>query len=486
MNSSEDKTNLLNINENENDNDENMSTQIISKKAKTSLFFKSYKNIIIIALISISILLLFICIYYIGKNENNNKSDSSLIIKSNSNDSLTKDIQKFYEILPSFIKCDSNGNLNLDRSGFKPIPNDRKQYSPRQKIKIDKLETNQMQKIKGDLDVSASLDISIIHSDFNFKAEVKEMIDYAYDCHLYSFVAKKEIGCIDYKAEDIILEDSFKNKIEKLSTELSLSDADKAKSLDELFQSHGYYIPLKIYFGGLFTVEMKDIQKYMNKTSLQKYKSNFENSHLTLNIDANFSKNDNDFLEELYSISNKFVLGGDTKKKKFNGWLKSIDNSNAEIISYDNIIKVTYLLDDDIKSKLSGPLKLIDEKYQNRANYYETIKKVKGIKNDYGEIKRNGNDYFELGLKDDYSNLIYYKAYVVNEDWEIGRITKTINISSNDIIVGCQIVPKKEKNGSWILENNPLLTHSMTIKFTSQQWRGIQYMIYVYIMKFPE
>jgi hypothetical protein len=26
----------------------------------------------------------------------------------------------------------------------------------------------------------------------------------------------------------------------------------------------------------------------------------------------------------------------------------------------------------------------------------------------------------------------------------------------------------------------------MTIKFTSQQWRGIQYMIYVYIMKFPE
>jgi hypothetical protein len=135
---------------------------------------------------------------------------------------------------------------------------------------------------------------------------------------------------------------------------------------------------------------------------------------------------------------------------------------------------------------LSWPLKLIDEKYQNRANYYETIKKVKGIKNDYGEIKRNGNDYFELGLKDDYSNLIYYKIYVVNEDWEIGRITKTINISSNDIIVGCQIVPKKEKNGSWILENNPLLTHSMTIKFTSQQWRGIQYIIYVYIMKFPE
>lgn len=69
------------------------------------------------------------------------------------------------------------------------------------------------------------------------------------------------------------------------------------------------------------------------------------------------------------------MLGGDTKKKKFNGWLKSIDNSNAEIISYDNIIKVTYLLDDDIKSKLSGPLKLIDEKYKTGQIIMKQLKK---------------------------------------------------------------------------------------------------------------
>ena len=127
-------------------------------------------------------------------------------------------------------------------------------------------------------------------------------------------------------------------------------------------------------------------------------KTNFETWIIDLKVNANFSSNYNEFFEELYSISNKYVLGGDSKKKKFNGWFKSINNLNAEIISYDNIIKITYLLD--------------NEKYQKRDIYYNTIKKVKGIKISNGRIGRNGNDYFESGLNDDENSLIYYKEYI--------------------------------------------------------------------------
>ena len=101
----------------------------------------------------------------------------------------------------------------------------------------------------------------------------------------------------------------------------------------------------------------------------------------TLDINANYGNEVNNILNEFYSNSKKNIIGGDLKKDNFEDWKLSINEKNAEIINYDNIIKITDLLDEDIKIKLKIPLKIIDEKYEKRKNYYETVNKLKQIKN---------------------------------------------------------------------------------------------------------
>ena len=312
------------------------------------------------------------------------------------------------------------------------------------------------------------------------------MIDTSYDYQLYSFVLKKEKGCIEYKIEDIKLNDTFKNGIQVLYNDISLNDKQKAKKLDELFQNYGYFIPLKIYFGGLFTITKNEIMKSANNQNLLKIINDNEFTELELNISTNYSKNNQDILDELnsiYSFSNKFLIGGDSTKNNFNDWILSINNLNAEIISYDNIIKVTSLLDNDIKLKLDGALKIIDEKYINRSKYYNTIKKIREIKNNDGEIKKNGNEKYEIGLDDSFNKLIYVKNYTINEEWEFVVKKKAMNISSNDIIVGLKIIPNKQNNGEWILNKNPLLTNTMKIEFISDYFRRLEYSILVYVIE---
>ena len=100
----------------------------------------------------------------------------------------------------------------------------------------------------------------------------------------------------------------------------------------------------------------------------------------TLDINANYGNEVKNILNEFYSNSKKNIIGGDLKKDNFEDWKLSINEKNAEIINYDNIIKITDLLDEDIKIKLKIPLKIIDEKYEKRKNYYETLKNLKQIK----------------------------------------------------------------------------------------------------------
>ena len=437
---------------------------------------KKIKTIVIISSLFL-LLLLIISIYFIVNN------------KTKINSKLKGEIQKYFDILPSFIKYDSKGNIKLDKSGFKNLSDKKKQYLPLEKIKINKIESNKIYTINGDNNETSYLDISLFHNDLNFKNKIKEMIETSYDHQLYTLVIKKEIGCLEYKIEDIKLDDTFKNEIQTLTNDISLNDTQKAKKLDELFQNHGYFIPLKIYFGGLFTIAIDDIMKSKNNKNLLKLINSDEFTELELNISANYSNNNQDILNELnslYSFTNKYVVGGDSTKNNFNDWILSINNLNAEIISYDNIIKVTSLLDNDIKLKLDGALKIIDEKYSNRSKYYNTIKKIREIKNNDGEIKKNGNEKYEMGLDDSFNKLIYVKNYTINEEWEFVVKKKAMNISSNDIIVGFKIIPNKQNNGEWILNKNPLLTNTMKIEFISDYFRGLEYTILVCAIKLYE
>ena len=207
----------------------------------------------------------------------------------------------------------------------------------------------------------------------------------------------------------------------------------------------------------------------------------------TLDINANYGNEVNNILNEFYSNSKKIIIGGDLKKDNFEDWKLSINEKNAEIINYDNIIKITDLLDEDMKIKLKVPLKIIDEKYEKRKNFYETIKKLKQIKKS-GTIKRSGNGKFELGFDSNYNNLIYSQTRIIKKDWGWNEWVVIANedISTNDIIVGIKIIPEKNKDGKWEIKENPLLTKQMTINFKSEWWCGINYELILYYMEFPK
>ena len=473
---------------------------------------KSYKYTIILVCLIIAIIILIIAfIYFVIKNSNKKKIDNNGFLNkknetlNNNNETLNKDNNDFYEnqdfkklcdLLPAFLKSDSEGNFHLDKSGFKYIPNNKKNYKEEHHMTIDKIKLSQMSKLNGNIDSSVLFDIIIFHSYFNFKRQVNEKLNESYLYESNSFVAKIIIASVTLVSDDLCLENTFINKIEKIANEASYTDKQKAIELDKLIDAHGYFIPLKIYFGGLFILESEDIEKYTSKEYLKKLEGEIETKFKLknndtyidnkINISGNYNKDSNDFFNELYSISKKVVLGGELNTDNFNDWKTSINIQNAEAISYDNIIKITYLFDEDLKIKLKEPLRLIDIKYENRRKYYETINKLKGIKKN-GAINRNGNDDFELGFNCDYNNLIYTtKPYKVNEEWQMGHVKKTIESATNDIIVGVKIITNKKNNGKWTIEENPLLKYNMKVKFTSDNWRGLKYDIILYVMRFPE
>ena len=287
------------------------------------------------------------------------------------------ELERFYNSIPGSLKSDSNGNFNLDRSGFGTISNSKKFYKPEKFMVIFNSLSNQIAKMNGNMDASILLDAGIYHNEFNFKIEINEMISKSYESESYSFVAKIKIGSISISSNNIKLTGSFKDKIKTITNENSYTNEEKAKNLDNLINLHGYYIPLKINFGGLFILDYQNIKN--SEDELKKLNGSIGTNIMNKNLDinANYGNEVNNILNNFYSNSEKIIIGGDFKKDNFEDWKLSINEKNAEIINYDNIIKITDLLDEDIKIKLKVPLKLIDEKYEKRKNYYETVNKLK-------------------------------------------------------------------------------------------------------------
>ena len=440
--------------------------KILKKKTKKSKKFR-YSLIFISIFI---IFLIFFCIFFYKRNKRNNNQ-----------------LERFYNSIPASLKSDSNGNFDLDRSGFNIISNSNKLYKPENFMVIFKTLSNQIAKMNGNMDASVLLDATIYHNEFNFKTEINEMISKSYESESYSFVAKIKIGSISFLSNNIQLTESFKDKIKTISNEKSYTNEEKAKNLDNLINLHGYYIPLKINFGGLFILDSQDIKN--SEEEIKKLSGSLGTNLMNKNLDINLNYGNevNNILNEFYSNSKKIIIGGDLKKDNFEDWKLSINEKNAEIINYDNIIKITDLLDEDIKIKLKVPLKLIDEKYEKRKNYYETVNKLKQIKKS-GTIKRSGNGKFELGFDSNYNNLIYSQTRIIEKKcgWNEWTVTANEDISTNDIIVGIKVIPEKNKDGKWEIKENPLLNYEMSIKISSDSFNEINYQIIVYMMKLPD
>ena len=132
---------------------------------------------------------------------------------------------------------------------------------------------------------------------------------------------------------------------------------------------------------------------------------------------------------------------------------------------------------------------IIDEKYEKRKNYYETLIDLKQRKKNKGKINRNGVDEFKLGFDSAHNNLIYSMSIPIKKKKKFFKKNVSVGkkIETNDIIVGIQIISNKDGgNGNWIIDENPLLTYHMSINFNSNWWSDLDYELILYLMELPD
>lgn len=405
------------------------------------------------------------------------------------NDSVKKSeetlIKKFYmhdTKFPCFLKENGEkGDLIEYTGAFEDISFEK--YHPHKENTFKKQEFNSDLSSKNiyKLDFDSFMNVAIFHSE----GAVLRGIDNIRSLKKKHFVAKKILYSISLDPDSIHFKSFIIDALEEIANSY-LNDNKKAQELDNFFKNYGFFIPLKMYIGGMFSFEEKVSSNSKSKNSLKKANSKVEDGFG--NFNANFSDSFMDDLNELYINHCLNIKGGDINKKSFDEWEKTITLNNSVIIGYDNLIQVKEFIPVALRKKLSAPLEIVNQKYQAIKEYYHIL-----------EMANEGIDFCELSGKKDISKgfcekktypLIYEKKYEVKGD---GRFFKKRedNICGGfgeDIIVGFSIKScwTDGTNGMWKIIKNPLLKRGCDIKFVSQRFRGQRFQVILYLMQFPK
>ena len=434
----------------------------IQKDYNTNNTFCSYFKIFISAII---IIVCLMDMYSVGTNSKKNNSN----------------LERFYPIIPSFIRPNSNGFFETNRNGLEEIPINKIVYKKEESCFIQEIQSSQMSNIAGNSDSSISTNIAIIHSDANFKYQTDELINNSKKSS--SFVVKYIYGYISINPEDIKLKDSFRKKIEDISYEKEYDDEQKAIELDKLFNSYGYYIPQKIYLGGSFIIE----SSYINT---------FEKNNFTLDISGKINIIDklkfnntyktsyDEMIHFLNQAQKTIMIGGDKKADNFENWRFSINEDNMEVISYENMLEITNILDHKLKSKIKKPLSLVERKYYLRRKYYEIIEDLKKqVRNKKVKISKS----YSEGICEKKNELIYSKKIKIKEKLKLKEKDFNFQKSYSDIIIGWSVNSVESFNGECIINECPILKKVIQFNFVRSFYiLGMGYDIELFFMKYPE
>lgn len=413
-------------------------------------------------------------------------------------------------ILPCALKSDPYGTIIKYSECFEPLQFSqiRCRKEDTSENKIFEIENEYLQKEIDTLDVQTFLDISCFHCDSEFKRKA-EKID-GYKKKKTSIVAKYILSSFSIDQLDVRLKSKWEKKIEDIANSYS-STQEKAKELDEIFKVIGYFIPLEIKVGGLFTYiiddnKLEDSNKINNDFNMNaKYEGTFlfqkkveknnnddtdeKSNKITLktNGKSTLGKVNDDTNNAKYFLYHSKIKGGNKNKSNLDEWKSSITFENSEIIEYKNFTKIKNILDKDLVNKLSNPLEIIEQKYEGRKKYFIIVQELKN-KNSNSRLKGTNSEFNGRCKEEDFP-LIYCKKYDAKSD---GSFMKTIKLSVcqsfNDIIVGWKIncCWNDGTNGTWTLTEDPLLKKEIKVTFVSQKHRGESFEVFVYLMKIPD
>ncbi len=397
---------------------------------------------------------------------------------------ICEDILQFIEEKPVFpcllISKDDNGKIEMNMNCLKDIDINN--------IKIIKEEGFELTKRKDMYDYQVidfsnfQFDISIIHNNINFESKAKNMEKTSEKNQL--LIGKYKLYSFNINEGDLSFNSHFLQKFETIANAHS-SDKMKAKEIDEIFESQGYFIPLKIYIGGLFINRYNRKNAKSLRQSLIKLNKNLSLVDGEFKLNQGFECSSGEEVNQIFLNENTQIIGGDKNEKHFEKWTKSVKICNSHIIECTNIIEAKNILPNELKNKLKIPLQYVEDKYLKRRKYYQIINSLKDIELD---TKKGYDDISKGYCRESEIPKIYKKEINFYAQKSFGCTTKTVSESFEDIIVGFKFISKRndDNNGEWDIKFNPLLKKEINVTFTSQFIRVEKYLIQIFLMRFPD
>ena len=271
-------------------------------------------------------------------------------------------------------------------------------------------------------------------------------------------------------------------EINKIISDVKYNN-DIYEKINNLFKAHSN-----------ITTNEKNLQENLVKISscLSFAKNNIKNSK--------YYKNS--YKEKFFTdLSNVILATKDFKvqnfKKSFNSCIEAFKvffkyDEDYRILNFTKNFDSFYSLYQSYQKdnfSLSPEILLLKKSIDSRNEYYKMKKEVRA----FGKGCNHGNsDEFDWNngiiTESDFPK-VYFKMYERKCDGKpFQKIKLTLDEKYDDIIVGWRIESRWRDgtNGEWTMEENPLLTNKIKIKFVSQAFRGERFDIYVYLMKYPD
>ena len=410
-------------------------------------------------------------LFFSDEEKNNEKETERL------NDNEIEELINNKPCFPCLLNGNDKGGIESNLNCLKRIPKEKIIFYKENKkedleIKSDKSNISKINEI-----FFGNIFMPEIFSELIFSSELKNI-----SCEKNSFtyqITKYKLLSININEEDLSFSEKYINEFNEIS-KCEESDEEKANKIEKIFKRTGFFIPLKIYLGGIFS--------YKNENSKTVEKQEKKNSMNLFDLGVNLTNNF--FFGNKNSYNNIKIIGGDVNNYDKEKWIKTINLENSNVIEYSNLISSQNILSLDLRNKLKKPLQMIEEKYEMRKLYFEQIDKLKSQKLDV--INKENYENFDVGIQQECNKPKIYletmKIFVETSYFEMWK-TKIFEKKFNDIIVGFKIIGNRTENyynGKWTIMNNPILSKEIKIKFVSQFYRAINYKLYVYLMKTPQ
>ena len=411
-----------------------------------------------------------------SSKEKNEKKDNSNKKDNEEDDDLPEKLKILLSKIPCVLKL-SNAGIERYDTCFEKISFDKMRICSENR-KYTKLVTNKESKqfINDD---EITLGLSIFKKGADFKKGLKK--NQKYESEQTTIIAKSILYSIFLNKKDIKFTSDFIEEIKEIA-DLESSDEKKAEKLEERFQNIGLYIPLKLYIGGLYTFKKEELNKEQKKEFVNKINANIELEESIIGLKNSYCHKKDQEEKYDFLIKSKNYIGGEMEKD-YEEWLKTVKLDNADFIEYSEFREIFDFLDINLQNQLLKPINMIKDKYNRKMKYVKTIEEIENNKGEQQYIEKKGN--LMIGkFKEEKPDIICLREGIYKPS------NKKFVRQYKDIIVGLSISNNRideddSKNGNYSFEN-PLLKNEINIQFKENMGQSIDFLIKVFVMKYPE